>query len=214
VLRQFFNNYLAEALVSELVGAATHLQSIRRPPRMMTLSTQIDWDSDGNLLIPRHGIRIAMSLALLIAAVWWMLTFLMDRELHKLSPSEPGIFPDSLWITILWIALPFVPFILSGWLLSCRSENAIAAGSGVAAGLFLCSLLFSITAVLAPAFSFWPMPYTMPRAFLSLTFSACSVWIIISAFRIANKAGWGVFFLSVTATLLVLTSAYHLLGGH
>jgi len=68
------------------------------------------WDSEGNLLVPRHGIRITMGLALLAAGVWFLLTFLTDAELRKVSPLEPRAFPESLWTMILWAALPLVPF--------------------------------------------------------------------------------------------------------
>jgi hypothetical protein len=171
------------------------------------------WDSEGNLLVPRYGIRITMGLALLAAGIWFLLTFLTGMELRKVNPLEPRAFPESLWTMVLWTALPLVPFILSGWLLSRRGEEAIAAGSGVAVGLFLCSLLFSIAATLAPVVSFGPTPYAVPRGLLSLAFSACSIWIIVSGFRIANKAGWGVFWLALTATLIGMTFAYHSLGG-
>ena len=81
------------------------------------------WDSDGNLLVPRHGIRIAMGLALVAAGAYW---------------------------------------------------------------LFVSNLIFS----------------------------ASSIWIVVSAFRIAYKAGWGMFFLTLAATLVGMTLAYRLLGGH
>ena len=105
-------------------------------------------------------------------------------------------------------------FLLSGWLLSRHSEEAIAAGAGVGVGLFLCSLLFSVAAALSLVVSFGPTPYAVPRGLLSLAFSACSIWIIVSGFRIASKAGWGIFWLALSATLIGMTVAYHSLGGH
>lgn len=172
------------------------------------------WDSDGNLLVPRHGIRVAMGLALVAAGAYWLFTFIAEREMRTLNPLQPSEFPDSFWVTILWVALPLVPFIVSVVLLSTRSQGGIAAGAGIGAALFLCSLLFSIAALLGFVLTFGPIPYAFPLAVSNLIFSACSVWITVSAFRIAYKAGWGMFFLTLAATLVGMTVAYHLLGGH
>ncbi len=172
------------------------------------------WDSDGNLLVPRHGIRIAMGLALVAAGAYWLFTFISEREMRTQNPLQPSPFPESFWVTILWVALPLVPFIVSVALLSTRSQEGIAAGAGIGAGLFLCSLLFSIAALLGFVLTFGPIPYALPLAVSNLIFSLCSVWITVAAFRIAYKAGWGLFFLTVAATLVGMTLAYHLLGGH
>ena len=172
------------------------------------------WDSDGNLLVPRHGIRIAMGLALVAVGAYWLFTFIAEREMRTLNPLQPSQFPDSLWVTILRVALPLVPFIASLVLLSTRGEEGIAAGAGIGAALFLCSLLFSIAALLGFVLTFGPIPYALPLAVSNLIFSASSVWVIVSAFRIAYKAGWGMFFLTLAATLVGMTLAYHLLGGH
>jgi Sec-independent protein secretion pathway component TatC len=59
-------------------------------------------------------------------------------------------------MSILWIALPLVPFVLSGILLSIRSRESIAAGAGVAAGLFACGLLYAIAAFLSLFLRFSP----------------------------------------------------------
>lgn len=172
------------------------------------------WDSEGNLLIPRYGIRIAMCLALLAAGAFWLFEFLADTESHKLYPLQPSEFPDSVWRTIQWMALPLVPYLVSGLLLSRRSEEAKAAGAGVAGGLFLCSLPFSIFSVLGLGFFTGPKPYALPILISSLTFSVCGIWIVVSAFLIARKAGWGVFFLALPATLAAMTFASHMLGSH
>jgi len=172
------------------------------------------WDSDGNLLVPRHGIRIAMGLALAAACAYWLFTFIAEKEARTLNPLQPSEFPDSIWVTILWVALPVVPFIVSVVLLSSRSQGGIAAGAGIGAALCLCSLLFSIAALLGFVLTFGPIPYALPLAVSNLIFSASSVWVIVSAFRIAYKAGWGMFFLTLAATLVGMTLAYHLLGGH
>lgn len=82
------------------------------------------WDSDGNLLVPRHGIRIAMGLALAAASVYWLFTFMAEREMRQLNPLQPSEFPDSILVTILWVALPLIPFTVSVVLLSTRSQEA------------------------------------------------------------------------------------------
>ena len=168
------------------------------------------WDSDGNLLVPRHGIRVAMGLALVAAGAYWLFTFIAEREMRTLNPLQPNEFPAFPWVTILWVALPLVPFIVSVVLLSTRSQGGIAAGAGIGAALFLCSLLFSIAALLGFVLTFGPIPYAFPLAVSNLIFSACSVWITVSAFRIAYKAGWGMFFLTLAATLVGMTVAYRL----
>jgi len=172
------------------------------------------WDSDGNVLIPLHGIRIAMGLALGTAGAYWLFTFIAEREMHTTNPLQPSGFPDSFWVTILWVALPLMPFIASVVLLSTRSQGGIAAGAGIGAALFLCSLLFSIAALLGFLLTSGPIPYALPLAVSNLIFSASSVWVIVSAFRIAYKAGWGMFFLTLAAALVGMTLAYHALGGH
>jgi hypothetical protein len=172
------------------------------------------WDSDGNLVVPRQGIRIAMGLALAAAGAYWLFTFIAEREMRKLNPLQASGFPDSFLVTILWVALPLIPFTVSVLLLSTRSQEAIAAGAGIGAALFLSALLFSIAALLGFVLAFGPVPYARPLAVSNLIFSACSFWIIVSAFRIAFKAGWELFFLALAATLLGITWAYHSLGGH
>jgi len=151
-----------------------------------------------------------MGLALLAAAGFCLFEFLADTELRKLYPLQPSEFPDSLRRTIEWLALPLVPYFVSGLLLSRRSEEAKAAGAGVAVGLFFCLLPFSV----AVSFLWFPgpNPYALQRMLSSLTFSLCSVWILVSAFMIARKAGWGVFFLALPATLVAMTFASHVLG--
>lgn len=153
-----------------------------------------------------------MGLALLAAAGYCFFEFLADTETHKLYTLQPSEFPDSLWRTIQWIAVPLVPYLVSVLLLSCRSEEAKGAGAGVAVGLFLCLLPFSIfvSVIWFPG----PDPYALPRMISSSTFAACSVWVVVSAFMIARKAGGGVFFLALPATLVAIVYASHMLRGH
>jgi hypothetical protein len=68
------------------------------------------WDRDGNLIVPRHGIRIAMGLALLSAIAFQLFTFLGNRQWHKYHPGAMPNRAETLWTLMLWIALPLVPF--------------------------------------------------------------------------------------------------------
>jgi hypothetical protein len=171
---------------------------------MITHLNSDSWDSDGNLLVPLHGIRIAMGLALVAAGAFSLFTFIGDKEWHKHHPGAGASgFVDPLWMSILWIALPLVPFVLSGLLLSTRSEQSKAAGAGVATGLFASTFILAIAALLSLFFRFYPDPYFWQNMVAILTFIACSVWIIVAAFRI-GKVSWGVFFLSAGATLVCM----------
>ena len=171
-------------------------------------------DSEGNLLVPLHGIRIAMALVLLPAGAYWLFGFLGDREWHEHHPGTgaSGV-PDPLWMVILWVALLFVPFSISGLLLSRRSEEYKTVGAGLAAGLFACGLVFAILAFLSEFLQFFPDPYFWENLIAILTFFVCSAWIVISAFRIAAKAGWGLFLLAGAATLVCLTWGGHSLNN-
>jgi len=116
--------------------------------------------------------------------------------------------PEPLWITILRIALPLVPFIFSASL-SRRSEESKDAGSGVASPLFACGLFFAIAAFFAGFLAFSPDPYAIENFVAIVVFVACSIWIIVSAFRIAAKASWGLFLLAGCATLAAVVVGDH-----
>lgn len=170
----------------------------------MTHLNSDSWDSDGNRLVPLHGIRIALGLAFLAAGAFLLFTFIGDRQWHEHHPGAGASgFPDPLWMSILWILLPVAPFVLSGLLLSTRSEESKAGGAGVAAGLFACLLIFAIAALLSLFLGFFPDPYALPKAIAILTFLACSVWTIVSAFRI-GKVSWGAFFLAFGVTVIFM----------
>jgi hypothetical protein len=169
---------------------------------MITHLSSDSWDSDGNRLVSLYGIRIAMGLALLAAIAFLLLEFIGDRQWHEQHPGTgaSGV-PDPAWMSILWFALPFAPLVLSGLLLSTRSKKSKASGAGVAAGLFACGLLFAIAALLGLFLTFSPNPYFRTMAIANLTFLACTVWTIVSAFRVGT-ASWALFFLSFVATLI------------
>jgi len=87
-------------------------------------------------------------------------------------------------------------------LLSNRTEELIAAGAGIAAGLSPFSLMFLVLAFLGSTFfSFYPKPYLIPMAILLLTLSGSAVWIVVSGFRI-GKVNWGIFLLAAGGTFI------------
>ena len=151
------------------------------------------WDRDGNLIVPRYGIRVAMGMALLAAGAFCIFASLEDRAWRKDHPTPANGFSDPLWMVFLWIALPLVPLILSAVLLSRRSEVPKAAGAGVAAGVFACGLFAAIAIFLGRSTILARLLIAGKSYSQDLAFFVCSVWIVVSAFRIAAKAGWGIF---------------------
>jgi len=90
------------------------------------------------------------------------------------------------------------------FLLSNRSEELIAAGAGIAVGISLFSLMFSVFAFLGSTFfSFYPEPYFLTMAISLLTLSASTVWIVVSGFRI-GKVNWGIFILAAGVTFICM----------
>jgi hypothetical protein len=72
------------------------------------------WDRDGNLIVPRYGIRTALGLAFLAACAFWLFSYLGDQKWHQEHPGTGASgFSDPLWVFLLWTALPLVPFLLS-----------------------------------------------------------------------------------------------------
>lgn len=169
------------------------------------------YDSEGSIIVPRYGIRIVLSVAFLDAWAFTLVTYFADRKWHELNPSSGATsYIDPPWMYCLWIALPLVPFVLSVLLLSARREDAIAAGAGTATALFSNSLIFAVATALGSMF-FGVKIYPLPTAISILLFIVCCLWILASAFRIAAKAGWGVFFLAAGSTLICMAVAYHYL---
>jgi hypothetical protein len=140
--------------------------------------------------------------------------YLADKQWHA---QHPGGGADSfvipLWMSVLRIALPLLPFILSALLLSSRSEISKAAGAGLAFALFSSSLLFAIAALFSMFFmQFSPIAYGLQELIAILAFLACSVWIVVSALRI-GKGSWGIFFLMVVATAVCMIWGNHALDA-
>lgn len=172
------------------------------------------WDRDGNLIVPRYGIRIAMALALLAAGTFQLFTFLGSVQWHRQHPGAMSTRPEPPWMLMLWIALPLVPFIISALLLSRRSEESKAAGAGLVAALFTCGFFFALIAFVSEFVGFGaPDLYLCEILIAILVFFASSVWILVSAFRIAAKAGWGMFFLSAVPTLICMAAVGHFLSN-
>jgi hypothetical protein len=168
------------------------------------------YDREGNLIVPRHGIRSALSLATLAAASFFLLAYLEDKHWHEQNPGTgaSGV-PDPLWMKLLWVALPGIPFILSELLLSASNEEWIAAGAGIAAAVSAGSLLFAAAAFLSMFFRFLPDPYWWEEILAILVFVACCGWILFVALRIAAKVRSGVFLAAGVATLILMTWGQH-----
>jgi len=128
-----------------------------------------------------------------------------DKQWHAHHPGAGvSTVPDPLWISILGVALPLALYVLSVWLLSTRSEELIAAGAGIAAGLSPSAMMFSVATFVGLMFlSFYPEPYFLPMAISLLTIFASSVWIVVSAFRI-GKVNWGAFLVAAVVTFVCL----------
>lgn len=167
------------------------------------------WDCDGNLIVPLRGIRIALSLAFADACAFFWFGYLGDKQWHEQHPGTgASAVADPTWMAILWIAIPAVPFLLSMFLLSTRSENSKAAGAGFAAGLIAVAFIFAVVAILSVFFRFSPDPYAWPEVIAALVFLACSVWILVAACLI-GKGSWGPFSFTFAATLIALAWAGH-----
>ena len=177
---------------------------------MMTGLDSSSWDSEGNLLVPLHGIRIALGLSLLAASVFCVLTYLGERRWHDQNPGDSGSFVTPPWIWGLRLTLVLVPFVLSVLLISTRSEHSKAAGAGVAFALFSLGLLLGIAGLLGLFLAFFPDPYTLPDLVAILTFLASSLWIVVSAIRI-GKVSFGLFFLALVTTAVCLIWGNHVL---
>jgi len=177
---------------------------------MAPLPNPDSFDANGNRPVPQHGIRIALHLSLLTACAVWLLEFISDKQWHEHHPGAgASSVPLPLWTLIVSVALPLVLYLLSVSLLSTRSEELIAAGAGIAAGISPFSLIFSVSAVLGSTFfSFYPEPHFLPLAISLLVLFGSGVWMIVSAFRI-GKVNWGAFFLAAGVTFIGLAICAH-----
>ena len=162
------------------------------------------FDSDGNRAVPRHKIRIALHLSLLSASAVWVLELIADKQWHEHHPGMgASSVPVPLWISIVVVAFPVVLYLLCVSLLSSRSEELIAAGAGIAAGISPFSLIFPVATFLGMSLSFFPDPYTLPVAISLLVLFCSGVWMAVAAFRI-GKVNWGAFLLAAVVTFIGL----------
>jgi hypothetical protein len=162
---------------------------------MATSPSPDSFDRDGNRYVPKHGIRIALHVSLVATCAYWLFAFISDKQWLEHNPGPgAGSVPIPLWISIVGIALPFGLYLLSVLLLSTRSEELIAGGAGVAAGMSPFGLTFSVAAFLGMGmrFALSPTPFFLPMATAVLVVFIGSAWIAVSALRIA-KVSWGAF---------------------
>ena len=159
--------------------------------------------------VPLHGIRIAMILALAAASTAWYYMQAAGKVVDRLHPDALKGVPDPTWISVLWAALPLAPCLLSLVLLSTHRTASVAAGAGIAGGLFVTFLMLSpgmgMRLYLALALS--QAPYFFQIAISALVLLAISVWVVIAAVW-TGKANWIVFAAAAGATFLCTISSF------
>src|ERR1700690_3622345 len=144
--------------------------------------------------LPLHGIRIAMVVALAAAGTSWYYMQAAQKVVDQLHPDALKGVPDPTWISVLWAALPLAPYLLSLVLLSTRRTASVAAGAGIAGGLFAWFLMLSpgMGMGLTLGFGLSQAPYFLQTAISLLVFLAISIWVVIAAVW-TGKANWIVF---------------------
>jgi hypothetical protein len=78
---------------------------------------------------------------------------------------------------------------------------SVAAGAGIAGGLFLLLLIFALAVCLGFFLGFGPSEYPLQTALSLLAFVVSSVWIVVSAVRI-GKTNWPAFLMAAGATFI------------
>jgi hypothetical protein len=152
--------------------------------------------------VPLRGIRIALTLALLSAGAFEFFEFLTNKSWHEHHPGPgAGDVPDPLWLSILWVALPLVPWLLSFFLLSTRGLASVVAGAGVAGGFFALMFVAGLAGCVGLAVVFGPTEYFLQREISLLAVVASSLWITVSAVWI-GKEHWTAFLLAAGATVI------------
>jgi hypothetical protein len=159
--------------------------------------------------VPLHGIRIALALALAAAGTAWYYMQTAQKVVDQLHPDGLKGVPDPTWISVLFAALPLAPYLLSLVLLSTPRAASIAAGAGIAGGLFGWFLMLSpsMGMGLFLVFGLSPAPYFFQTAISLLVFFAISIWVVIAAVW-TGKANWIVFMVAAAATLVGVVSGY------
>lgn len=143
-------------------------------------------------------LRIALGLAIVPVGSFYRFAFLADKKVNELHPGSIRGVPDPLWMSVLWVMLPLLPYFLCFVLLLTRNFVAVIAGAGVAAGLFGWILMRApgMCAGLFLGFGLSQAPYFFPTAISLLVFLAISVWVVVTAFWIGKDNGMVFFVLA------------------
>ncbi len=156
-------------------------------------------------------LRLALAMAgMACGALAYILlgTRAWDEEWQQQHPGSGGSgAPDPSWIVILWAVLPLVPYILSWFLLSTRKVLYVAAGAGVAVGLFGIILMLSpaMCMGLLLGFGMSRAPGFGEAAITLLGLIAGSIWVVKSAKRMKDLHRTA-FLIGLFATVLYMTS--------
>ena len=127
------------------------------------------------------------------------------QQQHPESGASGALDPS--WIVILWAVLPLVPYILSWFLLSTPKVLYVAAGAGVAGGLFLFILMLSPAMLLGSVVAFGMSRATSggEGAISLLGLIAASIWVAKSAKGMKDLHRTA-FLIGLFATVLYMTS--------
>jgi len=150
---------------------------------------------------------MVLALAAAGASLYFMQT--AQKVVDHLHPDALKGVPDPTWISVLFAVLPLAPYLLSLVLLSTRRAASVAAGAGIAGGLFAWFLMLSpgMGMGLFLAFGLSRAPYFFQTAISLLVFLAISIWVVIAA-SWTGKANWIVFMVAADATLVGVVSGY------
>ena len=127
------------------------------------------------------------------------------QQQHPGSAASGAVDPS--WIVILWAVLPLVPYILSWILLSTRKVLYVAAGAGVAGGLFLIILMLSPAMCLGLLLGFGMSraPGFGGAAVSLFGLIATSIWVAKTA-KAMKDLHLTAFLFGLFATVLFMTS--------
>ena len=150
-----------------------------------------------------------MFLALAAAGTCWYYMQIAQKVADQLHPDALKGVPDPTWISALWAVLPLAPCLLSLVLLSTRRAASVAAGAGIAGGLFAWFLMVSpgMAMGVTLAFGLSQAPYFLQTAISLLVFLAIGIWVVIAAVWI-GKTKWIVFSVAAGATFVCVTSGF------
>lgn len=150
-----------------------------------------------------------MVLALVAAGISWYYVQTAQEVVDRLHPDALKSVLDPTWISVLWVALPLAPYLLAFLLLSTRRAACVAAGAGIAGGLFAWFFVLApfVAMGLVLGFGLSQAPYFLQTAISLLVFFAIGIWVVIAA-GWTGKANWIAFSVAAGATLVCVTSGY------